>query len=58
VNRVNFADKNWNEFETNTFLCDFTFYWFPEEKNLGRTRDELADLINQLRKFYKPTCNG
>jgi hypothetical protein len=58
VNRVNFADKNWDDFKTNNFLCDFSFYWFPEEKNLGRTRNELADLTNQLRKFYKPTCNG
>jgi hypothetical protein len=58
VNRVNFADKNWDDFKTNNFLCDFSFYWFPEEKNLERTRNELADLTNQLRKFYKPTCNG
>ena len=42
VNRVNFADKNWNDFKTNNFLYDFTFYWFPEEKNSGRTREELA----------------
>ncbi len=58
VNRVNFADKNWKDFKTNNFLCDFSFYWFPEEKDLGRTREELLDLTNQLRNFYKPTCNG
>ena len=58
VNRVNFADKNWDAFKTNNFLCNFSFYWFPEQKNLGRTRNELADLTNQLREFYKPTCNG
>ncbi len=58
VNRVNFADANWDAFKTNKFLGDFTFYWFPEEKNLGNTRDELEHLTIQLRKFYKPTCNG
>lgn len=56
--RVEFADTNWDDFKTNDFLCHFTFYWFPEEKNLGNTRDELEHVINQLRKFYKPTCNG
>ncbi len=56
--RVEFADTNWGDFKTNDFLCHFTFYWFPEEKNLGNTRDELEHVINQLRKFYKPTCNG
>ena len=58
VNRVNFADKNWNDFKTNKFLKHFTFYWFPEEKNLGRTRDELKAVTKQLINFYKPTCNG
>jgi hypothetical protein len=58
VNRVNFADKNWDDFKTSNFLCDFTFYWFPEEKNVGRTREDLEYLTNQSRKFYKPTCNG
>ncbi len=58
VKRVEFADKNWNTFQTNDFLCDFTFYWFPEEKNLGRTREQLEQVTNELRKFYKPTCNG
>jgi hypothetical protein len=58
VNRVNFADKNWNEFKTNTFLCDFTFYWFPEEKALNCTKKQLKAVTNQLREFYKPTCNG
>lgn len=58
VNRVNFADNHWDTFKSNDFLCHFTFYWFPEEKNLGNTRDELEHVTNQLRKFYKPTCNG
>jgi hypothetical protein len=56
--RVEFADKNWNEFKTNDFLEDFKFYWFKEDKKLGRTRNELKTLTNQLIKFYKPTCNG
>jgi hypothetical protein len=58
VNRVRFADENWNSFQTNDFLGDFTFYWFKEEKNLNRTREELEKVTNQLREFYKPTCNG
>lgn len=56
--RVEFADINWDAFKTDDFLCDFTFYWFPEEKNLGNAQDELEHLTNQLRIFYKPTCNG
>jgi len=56
--RVEFADKHWDTFKSNDFLCHFTLYWFPEEKNLGNTRDELEHVTNQLRKFYKPTCNG
>lgn len=58
TNRVLFADKNWTSFQTNEFLGDFTFYWFKEEKNLNRTREELKEVTNQLREFYKPTCNG
>lgn len=58
VNRVLFADKNWTSFQTNDFLGDFTFYWFKEEKGLNRTREELEQVTNQLREFYKPTCNG
>jgi hypothetical protein len=58
TNRVLFADKNWTSFQTNEFLGDFTFYWFKEEKNLNRTRVELEQVTNELRKFYKPTCNG
>ncbi len=57
-NRVEFADINWSEFQQDNFLKDFSFYWFKEDKNLGRTREELLDLTNQLREFYKPTCNG
>jgi hypothetical protein len=56
--RVEFADKNWNVFKTNDFLNDFDFYWFREDKNLNRTREELEKLTQELRKFYKPTCNG
>jgi len=56
--RVEFADNHWDTFKSNDFLSHFTFYWFPEEKNLGNTRDELEHLTIQLRKFYKPTCNG
>jgi hypothetical protein len=55
---VEFADKNWNVFKTNDFLNDFDFYWFREDKNLNRTREELEKLTQELRKFYKPTCNG
>jgi hypothetical protein len=58
VNRVKFADKNWNDFKTNNFLCDFTFYWFPEEKGFNRTKKQLKVVTNQLREFYKPTCSG
>ena len=58
VKRINFVDKNWNDFKTNDFLKHFIFYWFPEEKNLERSREELKKVTNQLRKFYKPTCNG
>jgi hypothetical protein len=58
VKRVEFADKNWNTFQTNDFLKNFDFYWFPEEKNLERTREKLEHITKQLRKFYKPTCNG
>jgi hypothetical protein len=57
VNRVAFADKNWSAFKTNDFLKDFSFYWFKEDKKLGRTRDELEQVTNKLREFYKPTCN-
>jgi hypothetical protein len=56
--RVEFADKNWNSFKSNNFLCDFTFYWFPEEKGLNRTKKQLKAVTNPLREFYKPTCNG
>ena len=38
--------------------CDFTFYWFPEEKGFNRTKKQLKVVTNQLREFYKPTCNG
>jgi hypothetical protein len=56
--RVEFADKNWNSLNSNYFLCDFIFYWFPEEKGLNRTKKQLKAVTNQLREFYKPTCNG
>lgn len=56
--RIEFADLNWNEFSTNNFLKDFTFHWFPEEKNLARSKKQLEKLTNQLREFYKPSCNG
>ena len=39
-------------------LCDFTFFRFPEEKGLNRTKKQLKAVTNQLRKFYKPACNG
>jgi hypothetical protein len=56
--RVRFADKNWSEFQNDNFLKDFSFYWFKEDKKLGRTRDELKAVTKQLINFYKPTCNG
>ena len=56
--RVRFADENWSEFQKDNFLKDFSFYWFKEDKNLGRTRDELQAVTKQLINFYKPTCNG
>lgn len=56
-NRLEFADKNWSEFQNNEFLKDFSFYWFKENKKLGRTRDELNKVTKQLINFYKPTCN-
>jgi hypothetical protein len=56
--RIEFADLNWNEFSINIFLKDFTFHWFPEEKNLTRSKKQLEIVTNQLREFYKPTCNG
>ena len=56
--RVRFADKNWGEFQNDNFLKDFTFYWFKEDKKLGRTKDELKAVTKQLINFYKPTCNG
>ena len=56
--RVEFADKNWSEFQNDNFLKDFSFYWFKEDKTLGRTRDELKKITKQLINFYKPTCNG
>jgi predicted dithiol-disulfide oxidoreductase (DUF899 family) len=56
--RVDFADKNWATLKTNDFLNDFQFYWFKEDKKLGRTRNELKTVTDQLIKFYKPTCNG
>jgi hypothetical protein len=58
VKRVEFADENWNSFKTNDFLEDFTFYWFREEKNLNHPRKDLEKLTQELRTFYKPTCNG
>jgi hypothetical protein len=57
-NRVEFADQNWSEFQNNEFLKDFSFYWFKEDKTLGRTRNELKEVTKQLFNFYKPTCNG
>jgi hypothetical protein len=56
--RVRFADKNWGEFQNDKFLKDFTFYWFKENKKLGRTKKELQAVTKQLINFYKPTCNG
>lgn len=56
--RVRFADKNWGEFQNDKFLKDFSFYWFKEDKKLGRTRDELHAVTNHLINFYKPTCIG
>jgi hypothetical protein len=56
--RVRFADKNWSEFQNDNFLKDFTFYWFKEDKKLGRTKKELQEVTNHLINFYKPTCNG
>jgi hypothetical protein len=56
--RVVFADKHWKEFQSNDFLDHFNFYWFPEEKGMGRTKKELKDITKILRKFYKPLCNG
>ena len=56
--RIEFADLNWNELSTNIFLKDFTFHWFPEEKNLARPKKQLEILTKQLREFYKPRCNG
>jgi predicted dithiol-disulfide oxidoreductase (DUF899 family) len=56
--RVEFADKNWSSLKTNDFLKDFQFYWFKEDKKLGRTKNELKTVTDQLIKFYKPTCNG
>ncbi len=56
--RVRFADKNWGEFQHDNFLKDFSFYWFKEDKKLGRTKDELKAVTKQLINFYKPTCNG
>lgn len=57
-NRVRFADENWSKFQKDNFLKDFSFYWFKEDKKLGRTRNELKAVTNQLINFYKPTCNG
>lgn len=57
-NRVEFADTNWDEFKHLSFLSDFTFYWFREDKNLNRTKKQLQRVTKELRDFYKPTCNG
>jgi hypothetical protein len=56
--RVRFADRNWSEFQNDKFLKDFSFYWFKEDKKLGRTKKELQAVTKQLINFYKPTCNG
>ena len=56
--RVRFADRNWSEFQHIDFLKHFSFYWFKEDKKLGRTRNELKAVTKQLINFFKPTCNG
>jgi hypothetical protein len=58
VNRVAFADANWQDFQNEDFLKDFSFYWFPNEKGTHPTNEELKLTTNQLKTYYKPTCNG
>lgn len=56
--RVVFADQHWKEFRNDEFLDHFNFYWFPEEKGMGRSKEELKEVTKTLRKFYEPLCNG
>jgi hypothetical protein len=56
--RVVFADKHWIDFQSDDFLDHFNFYWFPEEKGIIKTKDELEKAANQLIRIYKPSCNG
>lgn len=58
--RVLFAEKNWYLLSQNpdNWLSYFSFCWMPLSPKLKRSKKELETLTNQLRKFYKPRCNG
>lgn len=58
--RVLFAQENWCLLSQNpdNWLSHFSFCWMPVPPKLKRSKKELETLTNQLRKFYKPRCNG
>ncbi|MFN5148725.1 MAG: hypothetical protein ACK5EK_06940 [Flavobacteriia bacterium] len=58
--RVLFAEENWYLLSQNpdNWLSYFSFCWMPLSPKLKRSKKELETLTNQLRKFYKPRCNG
>lgn len=58
--RVLFAEENWHLLSQNPnkWLSCFSFCWMQVPPKLNRSKKELETLTNQLRKFYKPRCNG
>jgi hypothetical protein len=58
-NRLTFAEKNWPELsqDPSQWLCHFTFHWH-QKSDQHRTKIEIHQVTNQLKQFFKPTCNG
>jgi hypothetical protein len=58
--RVLFAEENWSLLNENAekWLSYFSFCWMPVSKELNKSKNEIEELSNLLRKFYNPRCNG
>ena len=58
--RVLFVEENWHLLSQNPhkWLSYFSFCLMPVPPKIKRSKKELQTLTNQLRKFYKPRCNG
>ena len=58
--RVIFAEENWNLLaETpEKWLSYFSFCWMPLPSKLNKSKKEIEELTDILRKFYNPRCNG